>query len=396
MLNVSSANLGNLRASVIGAFLLMALTTCQKKQSASQVSEDSNTYLKSSFAFTPKIGYAKLFTISVQDRIKTLIVRDPWKSKDTLVAYALYPKGSIAPKATWADFIIPVPIEEVVATSSPHIGFLSLLEEIDKITGVAEDRYLYNQTVYEEVQQGHVKQIGSLKNSNLETLLDLSPDLIMKTGVDNVRNDDERLIEAGIPISYNVEWMENDMLARAEWVKFVGAFFDQDEKADSIFKAIEMEYLVAKKIVVDIDYRPFIMTGNNFKGTWYMPGANSYLTKLIIDAGGDYEFKNENSTGSIPLSFEVVLERMIDADYWIGPRAKSLKELEMMDERYHLFKAFNHKNVYTFNKRMSDNGGNDYWESGMTRPDLILKDVIKILHPELLPEHQLYYYQRLQ
>ena len=127
-----------------------------------------------------------------------------------------------------------------------------------------------------------------------------------------------------------------------------------------------------------------------------MPGSDSYLTKLFHDAGGDYHYKNSESTGSLPLSFEVVLDDLIDADYWIGPRAKSMKELEMMDERYTVFKAFREGNVYTFDKRMSKNGGNDYWESGITRPDLILKDIIKIFHPELLPNHELYYYKRLQ
>ncbi|MEM7110369.1 MAG: ABC transporter substrate-binding protein, partial [Bacteroidota bacterium] len=286
--------------------------------------------------------------------------------------------------------------DEVVATSSPHVGFIGLIDELEKITGVADDRYIFNSYIYEKVSSGQVSQVGSLKDSNLEVLLDLSPDLVMKTGVDNVRNEDVRLTEAGIPISYNVEWMESNMLARAEWIKFVGAFFNKDEKADSIFRQVEKEYLTALSITAKIKDRPSIMTGNNFKGTWYMPGSDSYLTKLIYDAGGDYYYKNEKSTGSLPLSFEVVVDKMIDADYWLGPRAESLKELEMMDERYTLFKAFKDGNVYTFNKRMSESGGNDYWESGMTRPDLILKDVIKIFHPELLPDHELYYYKKLQ
>lgn len=371
------------------------MVACQQTKNESPENETTDLVTESS-SFMPRVKYAQHFDVQQYGDFKAIIVKNPWEEGDTLVSYVLYAKETQEPALEWAEYRIPVPVDEVVATSSPHVGFIGLIDELEKITGVADDRYIFNSYIYEKVSSGQVSQVGSLKDSNLEVLLDLSPDLVMKTGVDNVRNEDVRLTEAGIPISYNVEWMESNMLARAEWIKFVGAFFNKDEKADSIFRQVEKEYLTALSITAKIKDRPSIMTGNNFKGTWYMPGSDSYLTKLIYDAGGDYYYKNEKSTGSLPLSFEVVLDKMIDADYWLGPRAESLKELEMMDERYTLFKAFKDGNVYTFNKRMSESGGNDYWESGMTRPDLILKDVIKIFHPELLPDHELYYYKKLQ
>ncbi|MEM0940516.1 MAG: ABC transporter substrate-binding protein [Bacteroidota bacterium] len=379
----------------IGVVVLGFITACYNSKNQSEENE-VNVLSETLSSFRPEVKYAKHFTVNVNENFKTIIVRNPWEKGDTLVSYLLYPKGTEAPTMEWVEFKIPVPIDEIVVTSSPHIGFIGLLNELDKITGVADDRYLYNAYIYELVSKGKISQVGSLKDSNLEILLDLSPDLVMKTGVDNVRNEDVRLTEAGIPISYNVEWMEASMLARAEWIKYVGAFFNKDKKADSIFKSVEKEYLKALLVTNIINDRPSIMTGNNFKGTWYMPSSDSYLTRLIHDAGGDYYYKNERSTGNLPLSFEVVLDDLIEADYWIGPRAESMKELKMMDERYTLFKAFREGNVYTFNKRTSENGGNDYWESGMTRPDLILKDVIKIFHPELLPHHELYYYKKLQ
>ncbi|MEM9391107.1 MAG: ABC transporter substrate-binding protein [Bacteroidota bacterium] len=384
-----------MKKDVLVLIAIVFLGACQQAKDQSPENETSDLAIES-FPFATEVKYAQHFSIQKYGDVKAMIVKNPWKQGDTLVSYALYPKGTQEPALEWAEFKILVPIDEVVATSSPHVGFIGLIDELNKITGVADDRYIFNSYIYEKVSSGQVSQVGSLKDSNLEVLLDLSPDLVMKTGMDNVRNEDARLTEAGVPISYNVEWMETNMLARAEWIKFVGAFFNKDEKADSIFRSVEKEYLKALSITANIKDRPSIMTGNNFKGTWYMPGSDSYLTKLIHDAGGDYYYKNEKSTGSLPLSFEVVLDDLIDADYWIGPRAESLKELEMMDERYTLFKAFKAGNVYTSNKRMSENGGNDYWESGMSRPDLILKDVIKIFHPGLLPDHDLYYYKKLQ
>lgn len=379
------------------SILLVAVITsgCNNTKKRSETAGGNDQITRSS-SFKPAIKYAKHFEIGVHENYKSLIIKNPWKEGDTLVSYVLYPKGTTAPTVDWAEFSIPVPIENVVATASPHVGSIALIGEADKITGVADDRYIYNQDVYDRIGSGNIAQVGSLQDSNLEILLDLSPDLVMRTGFDNARNEDTRLVEAGIPLSYHVEWMEANLLARAEWIKLVGAFFDKDLETDSIFRHVEREYQQAIDVVADIESRPTTMTGTNFKGTWYMPSADSYLTKLILDAGGDYHFKNEKSSGSLPLSFEVVLDEFVDADYWIGLRATSLKELEMMDERYSLFKAFQEGNVYTFNRRMSDNGGNDYWETGMTRPDIILKDVVKIFHPELLPEHELYYYIKLQ
>ena len=374
---------------------ILFLSGCQPTQERSHKSEKTVPGVNPD-SFKPDVKYARYFSVNIQESYKTVIVKNPWEEGDTVASYALYPRGTEEPDLKWAEFKIAVPVNEVVATSSPHIGFIGLLNELDRITGVAEDKYLYNAYLYDRVSKGEVSQVGSLKNSNLEVLLDLSPGMIMKTSIDNVRNEDTRLTDAGIPVCYNMEWMESGMLARAEWVKFVGTFFNRDREADSVFRHVEKAYLQALSLTSQIEDRPSIMTGNNFKGTWYMPGADSYLARLIQDAGGDYHYKNEQSTGSLPLSFEVVLDDLIDADYWIGPRAESMKELGLLDERYTLFKAFREGNVYTFNKRTSENGGNDYWESGMTRPDLILKDVIRIFHPELLPDHELYYYKKLQ
>ena len=385
-----------MKAQWIAIFVLaLTMNGCNQPKIQSESTERKDRIAGSS-SFKPEVKYARHFTVSTYKNFKSLIVINPWEEGDTLVSYVLYPKGVPAPDVTWAEFKIPIPVDEVVATSSPHVGWIGLVGELRKITGVADARYLYNREVYDRSIAGEISHVGTLQDNNLEILLDLSPDLVMRTGFENVRNEDSRLVEAGIPIFYDLEWMEASMLARSEWIKFVGAFFGKDQEADSIFRYVEKAYQQAIDLVAEVANKPSVMTGNNFKGTWYMPGAESYLAKLILDAGGDYHFKNERSKGSLPLSFEVVLDELVDAEYWIGPNATSLKELEMMDERYSLFKAFQDGNVYTFDKRMSENGGNDYWESGMTRPDLILKDLIKIFHPELLPHHELYYHKKLQ
>lgn len=384
-----------MRTYIIVVILGFSLMNCSKSRNESHENRTA-TVPTESFTFRPKVTHAEYFTIDVQENYKTVILKNPWENGDTLFSYVLYPRGAAEPNVSWAKFKIPVPIESVVATSSPHVGFLGLIDGLESVTGVADAQYIFNKYIYEKVENNEISHVGALKGNNLEVLLDLSPNLVMKTGMNNVSNDDLRLIEAGIPVSYNVEWVETSLLARAEWIKFIATFFNKDEMADSIFNQIESNYLSLLATTAQVEFRPTIMTGNNFKGTWYMPGSESFLTKLIIDAGGNYPYIDKKSTGSIPLSFEVVLDDLVNADYWIGPGASSMKDLKAQDERYTLFRPFKEGNVYTFDKRVSENGGNDFWESGMTRPDIILKDIIKILHPDLLPDHQLYYYKKLQ
>ncbi|WP_461633162.1 ABC transporter substrate-binding protein [Labilibaculum euxinus] len=381
---------------LLTAFIcIMALLACN---SGSKKQVDDEYFSKTGgFNFAPNIKYSDLFNIELVGNYKRITVTNPWQESDTLSSYILIQKGTKAPANTpKADFVIPVPIDEMAILSSTHIGFVDLLGELDKISGITNGNQIYNKYLNDRFKNGEIVEIGHQMGSHLESILGLFPELLMKTGFDNVREEDSRIVDAGIPIAYNIEWMESCMLARAEWIKFVGAFFNKDREADSIFNVIEHNYNEIKQIAKIFDNKPTALSGNDFKGTWYMPGGNSYAAKLIIDAGGDYHYKNESSKGSMPLSFEVVLDNMADADYWFGPRAKSLKELEKMDERYKLFKAFKNGNVYTINGRVNEYGGNDYWESGVARPDIILKDLIKILHPEILPEHELFYYKKLQ
>ena len=190
--------------------IISFLAACQTKTEKSTRNESADP-AEVSTSFSPEVRYAVHFTLEKYQDFKLLVVHNPWDEGDTLVSYVLYPKGAETPYMRKADFTIPVPVEEVVAMSSPHVGSIGLLHELDKIVGVADARYIYNSYLYGQVITDQVAQVGSLEDSNLEVLLDLSPDLVMKTGFDKVRNEDARLFEAGIPITYHLEWMEKTL-----------------------------------------------------------------------------------------------------------------------------------------------------------------------------------------
>jgi iron complex transport system substrate-binding protein len=205
------------------------------------------------------------------------------------------------------------------------------------------------------------------------------------------------LRESGIAIIMNGEWRENDPLGRVEWFKLMALFLNKEKLAEEKFQKIEKEYLRLKELTKNIETIPNVLTGMSFKDTWYVPGGKSFMSQMLKDAGATYPWKADSSTASTPLSFEAVYEKGLKTDYWVNPEgATSLTDMLNADSRYADFKAFREKKVYNNNKRLADNGGNEYWETGIVNPHLILADLIKIFHPELLPQHELYYYKQLQ
>ena len=200
----------------------------------------------------------------------------------------------------------------------------------------------------------------------------------------------------GIPVVYNGDWLEDSPLGRAEWIKFFGALFNKDEQADSIFRDIESKYLEAKKIALQSQSRPTIMSGVLYKDKWNLPAGESFTAQLYKDANTNYLWKSSKGQGSLVLSFESVFEKAENADYWIGSGYyTTLTELATANEHYQEFKTYKTGEIYSFSKRRSENGGVEYFEFGPMQPHLVLKDLVKVVHPELLPDYQPYFLQKL-
>jgi iron complex transport system substrate-binding protein len=142
--------------------------------------------------------------------------------------------------------------------------------------------------------------------------------------------------------------------------------------------------------------KPSVLLGLPFKDTWYISPGNSFISKLIEDAGGNYLWKNTASAVSMPYGLENVYIAAMNADYWLNIGAvKNSTEISRVDKRLADLKCFRSGNLFNNNKRATLSGGNDYWESGALKPHIILKDMASILHPELFPDYKLYYYQKI-
>ena len=343
------------------------------------------------------IDYARNFTLEYKDGYKLLTVLTPWAGATEPIQYVLVPAGQPDPSGIGDAMIVHTPIQSFVSLSTTYLPFLEQIDELDSLVAVDAGAYIYNPKVQTWLQADAVTEVGSGAVINLERLVDLNPDLIMTSASGFADYDSHpQLLEAGLNVVINSDYLEQDPLGRAEWGKFIAAFYEKELEADRLFDEMVARYLEAKTIASLLSTRFTVFTNTAYEGTWYMPGGESYIAILLADAGSDYVFKDIQGSGAQPLDFEVVLERAKDADYWINVGAiADLASLAAMDARYADFKAFQEAKVYTYSKRVNALGAVDYFESGAAAPDVILMDLIKVLHPETLSEHELYFYQAL-
>lgn len=347
-----------------------------------------------------ELKYAKQFRVEKHTEGKFLVeLMNPWSQNAApLVQYYLVPKTESVPTNLNPNFrVIRTPVANIATMSASHIGFLARLGLEDKIIAHSEFKYIYNSPLNKAIEAGKITEIGSDQGVNVESILELSPAILMATVYEKISPKFKLIEKAGIPIAYNIEWMETSPLARAEWVKFAALFFGKWNQADSIFNTIEEQYLAVKQRAQKSKETPHVLCGVQWKGTWYIPGGNSYIAELIRDAGGTYSWIQDSTSGSLPLSIENVLDKEMNADYWINPDGmSSLTDIIRNDERNTLFTPFTTGEVYAALKRTAPNGANDYWESGMVNPHLILEDYVRIFHPEEYPNRTFHFYKKLE
>lgn len=343
------------------------------------------------------LKYAQGFSISDQGTYKILEIKNPWPKSEKTYKYALVPKNQKV-KLNKNDFeaIVNIPIKKIVVTSTTHIPALELLDEVQTLVGFPGIDYISSKKTRNRIDNGKVRELGKNEGINTEVLLELFPDVVIGFGIDGNNKTFETIKKSNIPVIYDGDWVESSPLAKTEWIKLFGVLYDKEKKADSIFNTIENNYLEAKKLASKVNNQPTILSGAMYNDVWYLPKGTSTEAQLLKDANTNYLFKETKGTGSLSLNFETVYAKAKDADIWLSPsNYESMEALENSNTHYTMFKAFQDKNVYSFTNTTGDTGGVLYYELGMTRPDLVLKDLIKICHPELLEHYQPYFFKKL-
>lgn len=319
--------------------------------------------------------YATRFAIESNQ----LVVNEPWPGAIQPMRYPL----KNAPK-------------RVVVTSTTHLPYLEMLGISDRLVGFPGTQYISSPTIRERVKSGQVVELGTDGNINLELLLSLNPDVVFAFDMGSESASLDKITESGIPVIYNADYLETSALGRAEWIKFFGAYFNKEQKADSIFSSIETRYDWLKSLAGKVAQRPTILSGVLYGDVWFMPGGQNWAATFYQDAGGHYLWATDSTSGWLEISFESVFDKARYADFWIGTSTfNSKEELVSQDTRYGDFSAYAKDQVYNYSKRRSPSGGYDFFESGYARPDVVLADLIAILHPELMPTYEMYYFEKL-
>lgn len=378
-----------------GLLILFVLASCQS--ASTERTADSADGEKDLFPDKVEIKHSIGFDVSYHNHYKLLHIFRHYNDEIDTLTYTLLQKGSADPEL--GNPVITLPVENIVSLSTTHLGFFNLLEAFDQLKGVETVQYVSSPTVKDMVESGQVKEMSPAGALNVESVINEGTEVVMAVGYPNSQNEIYQQLErVGIPVLLNADWQELDLLGRAEWVKLLAVLINKEKMVNERFGEIEAEYEEILSKVASIPSADLsTITGIAIGDAWHVSGGRSFAANLLKLVKADYPWMDENSTGSLKLDFETVYEQGLTADIWMVPgSAKSKADVLQRDTRYADFKAFKNNNIYNIFGRHTPGGGNDYYEQGVIEPQVILKDIVKIFHPSLLPDHELVYHAQLQ
>ena len=372
--------------------LLFMLSSCKEDGQQFESPDPKPTNLKDTEAQSVEVKYATGFQVQFTDKGYLLKITNPWPDADQEYEYLLTAESALENQDVP---VIQIPIERLIATSTTHIPPLVLLGQEETLKAFPSTDYISSPAVRKLIDAGEITDLGIDNSMDVESILLSQPDLVMGYGVSNENAIYKKVQQAGVPVIYNGDWVEPHPLGKAEWIKVYGLLYDRYDEALQIFNQIENENLSLKEQVKNLD-QPTVIAGATWKDTWYLPYGDSWQGKILKDAGSRYIYTETSGTGSLAYNIEQVLADARTADFWIAPgQYTSYEKMKNDQNAYTLFDAFKNKKIYTFALNKGAKGGVTYYEEAAMRPDLVLKDLVKILHPEVDLDHELYFFSPL-
>ena len=365
---------------------------CCKSTSRKQSSGEQTVKEKVDTVSRIHIKYAKGFWLEECEGYVVLNIKDPQESSHTHYQYALVPRGSTV--QTPKDLpVVALPVRSAICMTSLQLSNFIKLGAMDRVVGITSTRFLFNKDMQRQVDEGLTRRIGIEGNFDNEVIMSINPDLMLispfkRGGYDAVK-------DIGIPLVPHLGYKEMTPLGQAEWIKFVGLLLGMEDVANREFDRIEQRDNSLKAMVGEVKYRPVVFSGELRGGVWYAVGGKSFLAQLFHDAGADYFLKDDPRSGGVTLDFETVYNQAESADYWRIANSFAgeycYEALKAQDERYADFKAFKEKHVVYCNMREKP-----FYESMPAEPEVVLADMIRVFHPEILPDHEPVYYDILK
>lgn len=346
-----------------------------------------------------EVNFARGFNLSLYNGGILLTVKNPWQHAAGIeFKYLLndtIDKSAAIDNYTWS---IKTPVSRVICLSTTHVGFIEYIGRTGTVAGISGKDYVVNETIRKGISDNRIFDVGYDESLNYELILRLKPDLVFAYGVNvSVTNTVKKLNELGIPVILIGEYLEEDPLGKMEWVKAFAACYGLMDPVSDRFDTAVHRYNKMKTLAEKTIDKPAVLLGLPWRGNWYVSGARSYIARLVRDAGGKYIWDNMDYNESRPMGLEKIYEKALAAEYWINPgEARAQKDIVDVDARFSSLPAVLEKRIYNNDNQLTEFGGNAFYESGVVEPEIILSDLIYILHPHLLPSYQLKYYRKLQ
>ncbi|MBC2839457.1 ABC transporter substrate-binding protein [Robiginitalea sp. SC105] len=348
-----------------------------------------------------ELQYASGFTARTDSSgITYLTISDPWPGASRKFEYALVPReqlASVTLPADAFDAIIPVPVSKLVLTSTTHIPSLEALGALETLVGFPGLDYISSPGVRQRIARGEIAELGANEQLNIEMVMETAPELVVGFGVSDAPGSYRKIADAGIPVVYNGDWMEQNPLGKAEWVKFFGLLLNDLPRAEAYFAEVEAAYLEAREVARSATSQPSVLSGALYRDIWYLPGGDSWAAAFLEDANARYLWADTPGGGSLSLSLEAVLDKGVQADFWVSPsQYTSYSEMAAANPHYEQFRAFRERRIFGYAGTRGPARGLLYYELGPSRPDLILKDLVHYLHPGLLQDYEPVFFKPLK
>ena len=341
---------------------------------------------------TVVLKYAKGFSVEHRDGYRLVTIADPQKDDAKEYRFALVPRGE-KPQGIPEDCsVLEIPVRGVVCMTTLQLSGFIKLEALDHIVGINSSRRLENKEMAKRIEEGKTVKIGKEGNFDEELIIASNPDVIMISL--SKRGGYEKMEEVGLPLVPYLGYQETDPLAQAEWIKFIGMLIGESQKANDLFESISKRYEEAKKLAEEVNgdsRRPQILYGLMHGTNWYAMGGDSYFAHLFRDAGLDYFLKDDDRSGGVNIDFEKVYAQAQQCDFWIiqnkNREKMTYERMKAQDARYADFRAWKDRRVIC-----SETFYTPVNELAPMEPDVVLKDIIKAIHPEVLKNYTPKYY----
>lgn len=352
--------------------------------------------------FTRKVyspTYATGFDITGTEEGASLLltVTNPWQSADRVTTQLLLRGGEEPiPEGFTGQVLEGGEAHRIVCMSTTHVSMLSALDATDRIVGVSGADYISDPKLRMRIDS--VGDVGYEGNINYELLITLDPDLVLLFGINGASSMEGKLKELGIPFVYIGDYVEESPLGKAEWLVALAELVGRRAEGEAVFDQIPIRYdALRSRVAEETTERPKVMLNTPYGDSWFMPSTGSFVAQLIRDAGGDYIYRKDTGNASMPIDLEEAYLLASEAEFWLDVgAAASLDDLRVACPKFIDTPPVVNGRVWNNNRRTNPAGGNDYYESAVVRPDVVLRDLVSILHPELEPEWEPVYYRRLE